>query len=325
MLWGVAPILLQLWSRRGVAEGRMVRASASDSGQLCEQPSDVGVSAVLTLIPVAVTLTVYYLRRSASHCALSCAGPGATTQEISLGVSAARTRDITDTLNAAKGWRGTPAGTTLQSPRRAAPAPTWPLTEPPLMTAARSRLRGDAGCAPNPRGSCGLAQGCAAPRCPPPHAPRAERLPAVRCSWARAPAYRSLPVCANGRHGPTSAIAIPKRPCNTPAPALAAGRFARRAARSASARPASSAWLHACIGARGARLHRFGEPRALSVPAERHGRTAQYGRASGTASGAISRRLPGQPVAVAQSTWRQRVQRAASRALARFARRSGTA
>ena len=47
---------------------------------------------------------------------------------------------------------------------------------------------------------------------------------------------------------------------------------------------------------------------ALSVPAERHGRTARYGRASGTASGAIGRRLPGQPVAVAQSSWLRRAQ-----------------
>ena len=62
------------------------------------------------------------------------------------------------------------------------------------------------------------------------------------------------------------------------------------------------------VGARSARLHRFGETRALSVPAERHGRTARYGRASGTASGAIGRRLPGQPVAVAQSSWLRRVQ-----------------
>ena len=73
-------------------------------------------------------------------------------------------------------------------------------------------------------------------------------------------------------------------------------------------RPVSSACLHACIGARSARLHRFGETRALSVPAERHGRTARYGRASGTASGAIGRRLPGQPVAVAQSSWLRRAQ-----------------
>ena len=83
--------------------------------------------------------------------------------------------------------------------------------------------------------------------------------------------------------------------------------FVRRAARSASA-PRAQPGMHACIGARSARLHRFGETRALSVPAERHGRTARYGRASGTASGAIGRRLPGQPVAVAQSSWLRRVQ-----------------
>ena len=80
------------------------------------------------------------------------------------------------------------------------------------------------------------------------------------------------------------------------------------------------------VGARSARLHRFGETRALSVPAERHGRTARYGRASGTASGAIGRRLPGQPVAVAQSSWLRRVQqfeRASD--CVRFARRLGTA
>ena len=111
----------------------------------------------------------------------------------------------------------------------------------------------------------------------------------------------------NGHGPPTSAIAIPKRPGNTPAAALAAGPFVRRAARSASA-PRAQPGMHACIGARGARLHRLGETRALSVPAERHGRTAWYGRASGTASGAIGRRPPGQPVAVAQSSWPRRVQ-----------------
>lgn len=132
-------------------------------------------------------------------------------------------------------------------------------------------------------------------------APRAFRP----CEAAgRAPACVPMP---NGHGPPTSAIAIPKRPGNTPAPALAPGPFARRATRSASATRAQPG-MHACIGARGARLHRFGVTRALSVPAERHGRTARYGRASGTASGAIGRRPSGQPTAVAQSSWPRRVQ-----------------
>ena len=131
-------------------------------------------------------------------------------------------------------------------------------------------------------------------------APRACRP----CEEAGRPQCVPMP---NGHRPQTSTIAIPKRPGNTPAPALAAGPFVRRAARSASATRAQPG-MHACIGARGARLHRFGVTRTLSVPAERHGRTARYGRASGTASGAIGRRLPGQPVAVAQLSWPRRVQ-----------------
>ena len=60
------------------------------------------------------------------------------------------------------------------------------------------------------------------------------------CQEARAPTAN-----AQNGHGPTSAIAIPKRPGNTPAPALAAGRFVRRAARSASAPRAQPGCTHA--------------------------------------------------------------------------------
>ena len=125
------------------------------------------------------------------------------------------------------------------------------------------------------------------------------------CDWeAGRPQCVPMP---NGHRPQTSVIAIPKRPGNTRS-TRARSRHIRPSSGALGVRPASSAWLHACIGARSARLHRFGETRALSVPAERHGRTARCGRASGTASGAIGRRLAGQPVAVAQSSWLRRVQ-----------------
>ena len=122
-------------------------------------------------------------------------------------------------------------------------------------------------------------------------------------------AGRAPTVCANAQWAPAADLGHrDSQTAGQYASTRARSRHIRPSSGALGVRPASSAWLHACIGARSARLHRFGETRALSVPAERRGRTARYGRASGTASGAIGRRLPGQPVAVAQSSWPRRVQ-----------------
>ena len=110
-------------------------------------------------------------------------------------------------------------------------------------------------------GSCELAQRVRdAARSTTAHAPRASRLPAVR---------GSLPVCANaqsnGHRPPTSAIAIPKRPGNTPAPAV------RPSSGALGVRPASAAWH--------ARMHwrtrRKAAPIRRDTHAQRAGRAAR--------------------------------------------------
>ena len=180
----------------------------------------------------------------------------------------------------------------------------------PLLTLGR----GGAECAPIWAAAASWRKGCATPRGRPPHTLLAPRA----CRPCEA-AYQCVPM--------PNRMGTGRRPRPLRFPNGRAIRrhppFVRRAARSASA-PRAQPGMHACIGARGARLHRFGETRALSVPAERHGRTARYGRASGTASGAIGGRSPGQPTAVAQSSVVAPA-RAAIRARVRFACRSGTA
>ena len=162
-------------------------------------------------------------------------------------------------------------------------------------------------------GSCELAQRVRdAARSTTAHAPRASRLPAVR---------GSLPVCANaqsnGHRPPTSAIAIPKRPGNTPAPAV------RPSSGALGVRHASAAWharmhwrtrrkaapirrdTHAQRAGRAARAH--GSVRACEWHGERGDRPAPT-RPTGC----------GRAVVVAPAC-------AAIRARARFVRRLGTA
>lgn len=86
----------------------------------------------------------------------------------------------------------------------------------------------------------------------------------------------------------------------TPAPALAAGPFVLSGG-AICAGHAAAIWLHAAHWHASPSLHRFGDLRELSVPLL-SGTGSRFGTGVGeeqTASGAIDRRSPGQPVAVA--------------------------
>ena len=77
-----------------------------------------------------------------------------------------------------------------------------------------------------------------------------------------------------------------------------------------SASHVAALWLHARIGCAMTNAAGWCEPRALSVPAERHGLTAWYERGCGLPNGRVGQHSPGQPVAAWSSSGARRTQQA---------------